>query len=223
MRAVPRWVRVLVLAPLLLALRASPACAAPLAIDEPRSGIHLEVEGACLVKPAPRGEAGAACASFAASAHQSERFAVVLGPDGLLSYSVAVFAEREAGRGEERARRVATALGSAVVGEPEAVTAGGTRFVRAELQTVGGAALAYVSVDGRPEVALVLFASEPGRRALMLAGAEQAMGTVRWAGADPAPPVPGPRHLSRAALAGALLLVAVVAVVAVALRRRRAS
>jgi hypothetical protein len=162
-----------------------------LAIDEAKSGLHLDVEGACQVRPADGG--GAACESFAASAHKSDVFAVVLGPNGLLSYSVAIFADREPGSGEERAF-------------------GGQRFLRARLEMANGAALCFITADQRAEVAVIMFAADREALATVELKAEAAMRTVRRAsrestsspGTAPPPPMSRPAQLLITAFLGLL-------------------
>lgn len=178
---------------------------APLAMDEPRSGLHLEVEGACQVRPADGG--GAACQSFAASADKSELFAVVLGPKGLLFYSVAVFAEHEQGVGETRARAVSTKMGDSVVGTPTAVTYGEQPFLRTQLRTTNGAAICFITADDSPEVAVIMFATEPESLSAMEPKAEAAMRTLRRAKKLSAAPPPAPMSRTSQALLSAFLLV----------------
>ena len=150
----------------------------PLVMEEPRSGLHLEVPGGCAVKPA----GDAACASFAASAHQAERFAVVVHDGALLSYSVAMFADPEPGTGEERAQKVVKSLGDA---ETSIVTYGGQPFLRAELHPSNGAAVCFVTIDDRPEVGIVMFASEPALADAMRLHADEVMRSSH----RPGPPV----------------------------------
>lgn len=158
----------------------SPArAAAPLAMDEAKSGIHLEVEDACQVRPADGG--GAACQSFAASADKSDAFAVVLGPDGLLSYSIAIFAEREPGSGEERARRVSKSMGESVAAAPAPVTFGGQPFLRTRLAMETGGAICFITADDRPEVAVIMFAGDREALAAVEPRADAAMRTLRRA------------------------------------------
>jgi hypothetical protein len=174
MRLLAGWVIAL---DLLAGLKGSARADAPLSMDEPTSGLHLEIEGGCQVRPADGG--GAACRDFAASADESERFAVVLGPKGLLLYSVAMFAEREQGVGVSRARLVSTKMGEAVVGTPAEVTYGGQRFLRTQLRTSNGAAICFITADESAEIAIIMFASDPEAFAAMEPRAETAMRTLR--------------------------------------------
>jgi len=152
----------------------------PLAMEEPRSGLHLDVDGACQVRPADGG--GAACQSFAASADKSDVFAVVLNDAGLLAYSIAIFAEREPGNGEDRARRVSKSLGESVAASPAPVTFGGQTFLSTRLEMTGGAALCFITADDRPEVVVIMFASDRDAIAAVEPKAEAAMRTLRRAG-----------------------------------------
>ena len=187
MRFLPAWM--IVVAVLLGVGRARaevPSAAAPLAMDEPKSGLHLEVAEGCQVRPEDGG--GAACRDFAASAHKSEAFAVVLGTNGLFFYSVAIFTEVELGVGEARARRVSASIGETVTGTPEPVTYGEQRFLRSRLLTATGAAICFITVDDRPEVSIIMFASEPESLAGMEPKAEAAMRTLRRTKAAAAAP-----------------------------------
>jgi hypothetical protein len=174
MRFLVAWASALFL---MLGLTGLAKADAPLVMDEPKSGLRLEVEGACQVRPADGG--GAACRDFAASADKSERFAVVLGPNGLLFYSVAMFADPEPGGGMTRARAVAAKMGEAVVGTPNEVLHGGQRFLRAQLRTSNGAALCFITADEREEIAIIMFAGDPESFSAMEAKADAAMGTIR--------------------------------------------
>jgi hypothetical protein len=160
----------------------------PLAMDEPKSGLHLSVEGGCQVRPADGG--GAACQEYAASADKSDVFAVVLGPKGLFFYSVAIFAERELGGGVERARRVSTAMGGSVFGTPSEVTYGEQQFLRTQLRMSNGAAICFISADDRSEVAVIMFATDTESLAAMEPKAEAAMRSLRRAPKPPDAPAP---------------------------------
>ena len=162
-------------AALAIVLGLGPGIAHAEAMDEPRSGLHLDVPGACQVKPA----GDAACAGFEASAHQAERFAVVLHDGGLLSYSIAMFADPEPGADEERAQRVVKSLGAM---ESSVVSYNGQSFLRAELHPANGAALCFVTVDDRPEVAIIMFASDPTQADAMRTHADEAMHTIHRTG-----------------------------------------
>lgn len=169
------------------------AAGAGLAMDELGSGVHLEVEGACQVRPADGG--GAECRSFAASADKSDVFAVVLGPNGLLFYSVAIFAARELGVGEARARLVSAKMGESVAGAPIAVSYGEQAFLRTELKMTEGAAVCFITVDDTPEVAVVMFATALDSFSAMVPKADAAMRTFRRT-RKPAPasaPPPAPK------------------------------
>ena len=185
MRSPPRRVAAVVLLVLLAVVGlASPARAdGSLAMDEPKSGLHLEVEGACQVRPADGG--GAACQSFAASADKSDVFAVVLNDAGLFAYSIAMFAEREPGTGEERARRVSKSMGESVAAVPTSVTFGGQAFLRTRLEMANGAALCFITADDRAEVAVIMFAADREALASVEPKAEAALRTLRRAGAPP--------------------------------------
>lgn len=185
MRSSPRGACVLVVLVSVVGLARSARADGPLAMEEPKSGLHLDVEGACQVRPADGG--GAACQSFAASADKSDAFAVVLNDAGLFAYSVAVFAEREPGTGEERARRVSKSMGESVTAAPTAVTFGGQPFLRTRLAMTSGAAICFVTADERPEVAVIMFATDREALAAVEAKAESAMRTVRRAAAPLAP------------------------------------
>jgi hypothetical protein len=154
-----------------------------LAMDEPKSGLHLDVEGACQVRPADGG--GAACQSYAASADKSDVFAVVLNDAGLFGYSVAMFAEREPGAGEERARRVSKSMGESVAAVPSPVTFGGQAFLRTRLEMANGAAICFITADDRAEVAVIMFATDRDALSSVEPKAEAAMRTLRRAGAPP--------------------------------------
>ena len=208
--------------------RADAGPAAPLALDEPRSGLHLEIEGACQVRPADGG--GAACQSYAASAHKSDVFAVVLDDRGLFVYSIAIFAERELGSGETRARLVSSKLGDAVSGAPTTVSYGGERFVRAQLRMPNGAAVCFITADDRPEVAIVMFATDRTLVDAINPKLEAAMRTLRRT-APPAPAAPEPDppvgSRSQKLLTALLLVVFAVPVItfirrAIRLERRKA-
>ena len=151
----------------------------PLAMEEPRSGLHLDVEGACQVRPVDGG--GAACQSFAASADKSDVFAVVLNDAGLFAYSIAIFAETEPGKGDERARRVSKSLGASVAASPAPVTFGGQAFLSARLEMKSGAAICFITADDRPEVAVIMFASDRAAIVEVEPKAVAAMRTLRRA------------------------------------------
>ena len=201
MRFVPGWV---IVAAALLGAVGTARAEAPLVMDEPISGLHLAVEGACQVRPADGGSA--ACRGFAASADKSERFAVVLGPSGLLIYSVAMFAERERGVGEARARLVAAKMGDSVVGTPAAVTYGEQAFLRAELRLTGGAALCFITADDSAEVAVIMFASAPESLSAMAPAADAAMHTIHRTKKADAAPAPTLSRTSQALLSALLVI-----------------
>ncbi len=184
MRFPPRGALVLVVL-LVIGLARSARADGPLVMDEPKSGFRLDVEGGCQVRPADGG--GAACQSFAASAHKSDVFAVVLDDAGLFAYSIAVFAEREPGSGEERARRVSKSMGESVTASPTRVTLGGQPFLRTHLAMTNGAAICFITADQRPEVAVIMFASDREALAVMEPKADAAMRTVRRTGAPVVP------------------------------------
>ena len=184
MRFIPRWAGVVAVLVMLLGTGLDARADGALAMDEAKSGLHLDVEGACQVRPADGG--GAACQSFAASADKSDVFAVVLGPNGLLSYSVAIFAEREPGSGEERARRVSKSMGESVAASPAPVTFGGQPFLRTRLEMANGAALCFITADDRPEVAVIMFAADREALGAIEPKAEAAMRTLRRARSEAA-------------------------------------
>jgi hypothetical protein len=203
MRFLAAWVTVVAI---VLGTAAHARADAPLSMDEPKSGLHLEVDGGCQVRPEDGG--GAACQGFAASAHKSELFAVVLRPTGLLFYTVAVFAEREQGLGLPRARRVSTSLGDSVVGTPTEVSYGGQRFLRTQLRTSHGAAICFITADESAEVAIVMFATDPESLSAMEPQAEAAMRTFRrTAKATPAAVSSTPMSCGSQALLSAFLFV----------------
>jgi hypothetical protein len=130
-----------------------------LSLDEPKSGIHLDVEGACLARPLDAGTAGAAtCPELAAGAVASDVMAVVAGDGGSPRYVVQIVTEApRLGTGEERARRVAAELGDAVVEPPTAVSFGEQHFLRVRLGPKKGPGVCFVTADDRSEVATVVF------------------------------------------------------------------
>jgi hypothetical protein len=131
-----------------------------LAIDEPKSGLHLDVEGACLARIRDA-EAGTVTCPELAVRGDSEAFAVVTG-DGSAEgprYAVEILVETKLGTGEDRARRAAMEMDEALVEPPIVVTYGDQRFVRAHFRAEDTRGLAFLAVDERPELATILFVS----------------------------------------------------------------
>lgn len=167
---------------------ARPHDAARLALDEPGSGLHLEVDGSCTRREIDRGM-GASCPvlRYESEPGRLEGAAFVMGD----AYSVDLVSQE---RGTRPANEVANELCGAAASEPTTVvTFADRRFVRARLPA--GGQICFVTAEERPDVAAVLFRElDPGMLPIthpefslvLEREADAVMGTLRRATATPA-------------------------------------
>ncbi|MEA2750736.1 MAG: hypothetical protein QOI41_4879 [Myxococcales bacterium] len=175
--------------------RADAATPSLLVLDEPKSGIHIELPGACLahVKNAAMGRP--TCPDRA-PAGESEALAVVGGDGGGdgkgAHYSVDIVVDEIAlDTGEDRAKRMTKELSEAMVEPPTIVTFADQRFVRARLRWTNGGGVCFVTADDRKEAAAVIFLSLDAESAADVErNADAAMATLRRA---PVKGEPSPR------------------------------
>jgi hypothetical protein len=183
-----------------------------LSLDEPKSGLHLEIEGACLVRPLDAGQPGAAtCPELIEGALDSAAVAIVVGDGGSARYSVTIVTDPlESGTGEERARRVAQKSAGDLVEPPTVVTFADQRFVRGRLRGKESGGVCFVTADDRPEVAAIVFLAfdtDPAAVADVERKADLAMATLQRA------PLEKAAHGAAPSRGGDTLLVVFVLVV----------
>ena len=163
-----------------------------LVLDEPKSGVHIELPGACLARAKDAAMGTPTCPDRAVPG-DTEALAVV-GGDGEAEgkgahYSVDIVVEEIAfGSGEDRARRVAKELSEALAEPPTVVTFGEQRFVRARLRWTNGGGVCFVTADERKEVAGIIFLSLDAESVAQVEKhADVAMATLRRAPVKEAP------------------------------------